>query len=256
MQVEQNRGLLRGAVLHRKQALCVAGQGGHVAARVEDQPVGRSVRRAANDSLRCQPRGEIRTRDAAAVDAQPQRRGRVVRDKDGFGLFRPVVLQSFDQPARMRRARLRIAVQLCASCFALAQPAPQQGVDQARERRLAHGARGLDRGGHGGVVVQTHCFQLHEAEHEQGANIGFAFAQGPFQQTIQRGRETQPPARALVQQVRQQRTIARSVQLCGECRKCGTQRLPRDDAGQRLRRQRARVRARAHARFNPGRAFR
>ncbi len=257
MQVEQAHGLLRGAVLHRKQALAVTGQTGHVAARLEDQRVGRIIRHAANDALLCQLRSEIRARDTASVDAQPQRRRCVVRGKDGFGLIRPIGVEFFDQPTSMRRARHRIAIQLRASRFALAQPAPQHGVDEARKRRLAQGARGLDRGSHGGVVAQVHDFQLHEAEHEQGADVGVALAQRPFQQAADSGVEAQPPACAFVQQARQQCAVARIRQFRGRCGKCRTQRLSRDDAGQRLRRQRARVGATcAHARFNSGRAFR
>jgi 16S rRNA C967 or C1407 C5-methylase (RsmB/RsmF family) len=92
---------------------------------------------------------------------------------------------------------------------------------------------------------------------EQGVDIAFALAQRPLQQRSQRRVEAQPPARALVQQARQQCAVARIVQLCGQCSECRTQRLSVDDAGQRLCRQRARVGATcAHARFNSGRAFR
>jgi hypothetical protein len=157
----------------------------------------------------------------------------------------------------MRRARHRIAIQFRAPRGALAQPAPQHRIDQARKRRLAQGTRGLDRGGHGGVIAQAHDFQLHEAEHEQGVDIAFALTQRPLQQRSQRRLEAQPPARARVQQIRKQCAVARIRQLRGRGGVCPAQRLSGDDAGQRLRRQRARVGAVcAHARFNSGRAFR
>ncbi len=113
--IEQVGDALRGAVLHREEAVRITGQD---ASRRCCGPA-RSHRQASACAAAAMPSASGR-RSTAARSRSPRRRltrsvsgaSRVVRGDDRVGIVRPVAAQRVDQPARMRRARDFVGVEL------------------------------------------------------------------------------------------------------------------------------------------------
>jgi len=193
-------------------------------------------------------------RRAPRVDPQHWRRRLVVTGENVARVFRPITGQRLGQPAWVRKLRRGIAIEFCIQTVALAQPAPQHRVGEFRETATLQRARGFHGGRHRRMRRQVQDFELHQAQHQQGVQRGFALAKRLLQQPVQRLVEAQPPARALVAQCGQERAIARIGQLrLRRLQALAQRRAPQRDVRQHFGRERAGI---GHSVRSPARAFR
>ena len=117
----------------------------------------------------CSTRELCRDVGPPRVDAQPERRVRIVRIENRLVLAWPVALDRGREPARMRGAGREVRIHFREHLDALALEAPQHGVDEARRTRVSQLARGTDGLRHGRMLRHFARHQLVEPDLEQGA---------------------------------------------------------------------------------------
>ena len=116
-------------------------QRAHIGGRLDAERI-RSERFAIAAKPRCLERVQLgRDVGPPGIDAQPERRVRIVRIEDRLVPAGPVVLDRGGEPVRMRRARGEVCIDFREYAGAFALEPPQHGVHEARRPRVAQLAR-------------------------------------------------------------------------------------------------------------------
>ena len=190
------------------------------------QAQGGAAQCVGTDALLGQARAVVGHADALDVDAQVHRRRLLCRRQDGLPVLRVIALQPLGPPARVVPARHRVVLHGRGEGRALAQVAPQAGVDEGGVR--AQGAIAL--GGFDGLIEQGEGFvgravgrlRQRQAGAQQGIDGGRWGA--ARQLGAQRLRQPEP-----AQHMKRQR-LGAGAQQGIDARQFGRQRTPRPHA--------------------------